>query len=459
MHDSLPKLTPKFSPWMSAALESPVLLKELIQKFSSPVNVHHVEPFRDNLQGFQSVLTRELERFQIFYACKANRCPEFIAAALKSGFGIDTGSAAELQKAISFGGDQDTVVLTSAIKTPSAIDTAIGRRIPIVLDNFDEIELVTARARELRTPARVGVRVSGFPMKGGFLESRFGFSCVDFNEVLEQIRLSSDLECQGLHFHLNGYSLEERLSALQFFFSHPRLFGEDAMAIRFIDIGGGIPVCYLESESEWKAFHEALIASLKGERKPVTFGNHGLGYTALGEEIAGKFSVYPYWNNLSKWDYIERLLTSTLHDGQTVARHFNSRKVEFRMEPGRALLDQCGFTAARVAFRKKSNDGRYFVGLEMNHSQLTSSSLDFLLDPILVTDRPAAHTPTEAYFSGNYCLERDMILKRAVMLPSLPEVGDIIVFPNTAAYMMHLHENEGHRVGLARNIFIDPEDV
>lgn len=93
-------------------------------------------------------------------------------------------------------------------------------------------------------------------------------------------------------------------------------------------------------------------------------------------------------------------------------------------------------TLAKVIFRKKYMYGRWLIGLEMNMSQLKSSSADFLLDP-LFSSESLEEKPVEVYFTGAYCLERDIVLKRKIALPDLLQIGDVIGFLNTAGYMMH----------------------
>jgi len=58
----------------------------------------------------------------------------------------------------------------------------------------------------------------------------------------------------------------------------------------------------------------------------------------------------------------------------------------------------------------------------------------------------------EVYFTGAYCLERDVLLKRKISLPKLPEINDVVVFVNTAGYMMHFFETQAHLFELATNL-------
>ena len=62
---------------------------------------------------------------------------------------------------------------------------------------------------------------------------------------------------------------------------------------------------------------------------------------------------------------------------------------------------------------------------------------------------------TPVFFTGGYCLEQDIILKRTIVLPCLPEIGDIVCFVNTAGYMMHFCETRSHLFEFATNVVMD----
>jgi diaminopimelate decarboxylase len=140
------------------------------------------------------------------------------------------------------------------------------------------------------------------------------------------------------------------------------------------------------------------------------------------------------------------------------------RGLELRCEPGRALLDGCGLTAARVAHRKRRRDDAWLIGLEMNRTQCRSTSEDFLVDPLLLRPDPAAAPasdgasagPIEGYLVGAYCIERELLTSRRLRFPAGVRVGDIVVFPNTAGYLMHIVESSSHQIPLAHNLILGP---
>ena len=58
----------------------------------------------------------------------------------------------------------------------------------------------------------------------------------------------------------------------------------------------------------------------------------------------------------------------------------------------------------------------------------------------------------DVFFTGAYCLERDVLLKRKISLPQLPAIGDFVAIVNSAGYMMHFFETEAHLLELSQNL-------
>jgi len=54
--------------------------------------------------------------------------------------------------------------------------------------------------------------------------------------------------------------------------------------------------------------------------------------------------------------------------------------------------------------------------------------------------------------SQQFSLILDFISRRRIAFPRLPDIGDVIVFPNTAGYFSHLFESPGHRGILPKEI-------
>jgi diaminopimelate decarboxylase len=230
----------------------------------------------------------------------------------------------------------------------------------------------------------------------------------------------------------------------------------------FVDIGGGIPISYLADEAPWLQFWSEHREALLGRREPLTFESHGLGLTAHAGEIIGRPNVYPAFQSPTRGDWLSQVLAGETGAGSpegTVAEALRARGLHLRCEPGRSLADGCGLTAARVEFRKQRRDGTWLIGVAMNRTQCRSTADDFLVDPLLLRAPDAAAAtrasgPIEGYLTGAYCIERELLTWRRLRFPHGVAVGDVVVFPNTAGYLMHILESASHQMPLACNLVL-----
>lgn len=60
----------------------------------------------------------------------------------------------------------------------------------------------------------------------------------------------------------------------------------------------------------------------------------------------------------------------------------------------------------------------------------------------------------EGYLVGAYCIERELLTWRRMRFADGVAVGDLIAFPNTAGYLMHILESSSHQIPLARNVVV-----
>jgi diaminopimelate decarboxylase len=464
MKHKLPQLTPLDSPWMKNLINNFKLQSDLMDKYGSPLNVHHLPAFRKNIAEYRTILNNYNFKSKVFYARKANKCRSLASTAIESGIGVDTASYEELKQCLDLGINSSDLVLTAAIKNAKLLRLAICHEVLIVVDNKDEADLILKIAKEENTRALVGFRLSGFEHQGEKLKSRFGFDIDEISDFtlnfFDTDDVSDFINFNGFHFHLDGYDTHQRGTALHQTLDLIDSLKTKGFELNFIDIGGGILMNYLAQKKEWQSFQTELKKAVLEERKPITYNNNGLGFIERQGKIEGKLATYPYYNERSKKLSLEAILNVENKHSESAWQRLEAMTIELRLEPGRSLLDQVGLTMAKVAHRKKDAEGTILIGLEMNMTQMTSSSADFLLDPFVTyAGSENNKTAVEVYFTGAYCLERDIILKRKIALPKLPEVGDCVSFVNTAGYMMHFFETQAHLFELSQNVFLDSSEA
>ncbi len=455
-------LPARLEPWQLDVCARPELVDHWLSEHGSPVNLLDTSPMARNAGELRAAARAFGIELGIFFARKANKALGFVDEARRLGLGVDVASERELAQALERGVSGDALVMTAAVKPEPLLAQCIASGTTVVLDNADELRRLARLADHAQRTVSVALRLS--PVLGAErLQTRFGF---DLGAALEAIDRQPRLRVDGVHFHVDGYDPAHRVTA-----ADQSLLLVDALRERghvpaFVDIGGGIPMSYIDSAADWQRFWDAHRSALLGRGAPLTFEGHGLGLIGHRGEIIGRPSVYPYHQAPTRGDWLADVLGAPLPSGDgSVADGLLARALALRCEPGRALLDGCGLTAARVSHRKQRRDGTWLIGVEMNRTQCRSTSEDFLVDPLLI--RPGASDdsdpggratgPIEGYLVGAYCIERELLTWRRMRFSHGVDIGDVVVFPNTAGYLMHILESSSHQIPLARNLLLQPD--
>jgi len=453
-------LTARLRDWQRGLLDRPALLEQLLQAHGSPLNLIAPEPMAANLAELSRVASAHRLSFRAYFARKANKSLTLVDRALVLGAGVDVAGEQELAQTLSRGASGDDIVLTAAIKTRPLLELCANEGATCVIDNADELALARAVAADGRRLLPIGFRLA---LSGAAPErppTRFGMTAAEISELAAGLAPAGGdgLRIDGIHFHVDGYDPADRARGLREAIALADALTEAGHPPRWIDIGGGIPMRYLADPRQWDRFWEEQRAALRGERAPLTYLSHGLGLRSDGGGVAGAPNVYPVAQSLIRGPWLDAVLRADAGalGAPTIARAMRGRQLSLRCEPGRSLLDGCGMTLARVAFRKRGAAGDDLVGVEMNRTQLRTTADDAMLDPVLVRPPGAGEpsAPLDGYLVGAYCIERELISWRRLRFPAGVAVGDIVAFPNTAGYFMHILESSSHQMPLAHNLVV-----
>lgn len=448
----LPPLSARLAPWMQELLADPQAVTDLLEEHGSPLNLHDFSALAGNAGELTAVARTHGVDLRVFVARKANKTLGLVEAAHRAGLGLDLGSHRELAQALDAGFPAQDIVVTAAIKPRPLLRLALEAGTTLVLDNLDEAAAAreeiaaarsAARGRDVPTPAGarpIALRLAPTPA-GPVGPTRFGESAQTWRRWAASRDLTADgMRIEGLHFHLHGYDPFARAQALTEAIALLDALRAAGHHPHFLDLGGGIPMSYLDDAEEWERFWEAHEE--QGE-DPAT------SLTWRAEPLR---QVYPYHQQVVRGQWLEAVLSAPAQPGTSIAEALVSRGVELRCEPGRSMLDGCGMTLARVIQRTSTSDGIPLVGLEMNRTQCRSTSDDFLVDPLLVRAGGPPSAPMDAFLVGAYCIEAELILRRRLRFPHGVAIGDVIALPNTAGYLMHILESASHQIPLASNL-------
>lgn len=441
----------RLEPWQLDALGDPRRLTGLVEQYGSPVNLIEPELLTVHAAELRAAAHRHGLVTRVFFARKANKALRLVDAALSHGHGIDVASERELIQVLERGAGPDDIIVTAAVKPRPLLARAVDASVVISIDNLDELSLVAQVAFERRRIARVALRCA--PQDEGVPGSRFGLSHEEVHALIADAGRWSVVALEGFHFHLAGYDHRQRATVLDRVLDLRDEAQRHGHEVGFIDIGGGIPMRYLESEKPWADFWAAHHRSLRGEQPSMLWSGRDLGQRWEDGRAVGTPSVYPMWQDPVRGDWLESLLSTESRLGGTVGERARASGVALHLEPGRSLLDGAGLTVARVESRKRAVDGTWYIGVAMNRTQVRSAAEDFLLDPILVRGEEGEPTePLEGYLVGAYCIEAELLTLRRMVFPHGVAVGDLIVFVNTAGYLMHILESASHQIPLAHNL-------
>ncbi len=467
-------LRPRLEPLLSTLLDEGALLHSLVDALGSPLNLLLPEHITENARRFRDVYRRHHLAGRIHFAHKANgsHClVRALAAAGPSVAGVDVASLGELRHALESGVGPDRILATGP-KDPEFLWLAARTGTRVHLDSPAELEQLAALVRGYALPrAEVLLRLAEFAPTAGSggvrllsRRSRFGTPVRELEAALDLVERHRDaVELTGVGYHLDTTGIEEKALALENCVQALDLCRARGLDPRSVDIGGGFGVGYARDAGEWERWTTALGQAVLGNRPALTWRGHGYGLRNEGGTLRGSPALYPAHRASAGPAYLDDLLR---HPGPSTGRPLGSLLLEhlydLDCEPGRALVDQCGVSLARVV-EVRRDSGDVLVRLAANAGDIALEEHGVLVDPVLV---PRGGSPEESgeprggagvFLMGNLCLEADLITRRKVFLPRLPRPGDLLAFANTAGYAMDFHAHRAQRQPVARTVAVTRE--
>ena len=198
----------------------------------------------------------------IIYPIKVNQMQpvveEIISHGRKFNLGLEAGSKPELHAVIAVQCQSDSIIVCNGYKDQSYIELALlaqkmGKRIFIVVEKLNELEIIAREAKKLNVKPYLGIRIklaasgSGKWEESGGDASKFGLTSSELLEALEMLDKKGMRDCLRLiHFHIGSQITKIRRiqaalrEASQFYTQlHKMEYNVD-----FVDCGGGLGVDY-----------------------------------------------------------------------------------------------------------------------------------------------------------------------------------------------------------------------
>jgi diaminopimelate decarboxylase len=374
----------------------------LARRVGTPCQVYSTTAFRGRIDALQSALKGM--NALVCYAAKANSNVAILQLMAQAGLGADIVSGGELWRCLHAGIPAERVVFSGVGKTAGeiadALDAGVAR---FNVESADELQLLQRIAAERNVVANASARINPdvdalthAKISTGKSENKFGVSIDEAREWFAGSAALTHVRLDGLHVHIGSQmlSLDPVRAALQRVAAFWRELAGAGHAIRSLDVGGGLGVCY-------RAGHD----------HPVSIGDYA---AAIRGVLAG----------------------------------FEGRIL---LEPGRWLVAEAGVLLTRV-IRVKQGRQRKFLILDAAMNDLLRPSLyDAWHDIVPLVD---GSRTMQAYDVVGPVCETGDTFARDRELPEC-EAGDLVMIRATGAYGASMASTYNSRPLLAEVLLDD----
>jgi diaminopimelate decarboxylase len=366
-----------------------VPLSDIAERFGTPCYVYSRAALEGEFRTFDAAF--EGLPHLVCYAMKANSNLAVLNLLARLGSGFDIVSGGELARVIAAGGDPGTTVFSGVGKTVAEMEAALA--VGILCFNVEsaaELEVLNEVAGRMGKVAPVSFRVNPdvdpktHPyISTGLKESKFGIPYVDAPALYRSAAGMPHVAVHGLDCHIGSQitDLSVCIEAAEKIFGLVDRIEADGIALRHVDLGGGLGIRYRSEET-----------------------------------------IDPYEYALA------------------IRRARGARGHRLLFEPGRCLVGGAGILLTRVTYLKPG-DGRDFAIVDAAMNDLLRPALYGAwhgVEPV----RPRAESPRRWQVVGPVCESGDFLAHDRDL--ALAE-GDLLAVRTAGAYGFVMSSNYNSR--------------
>ncbi len=362
-----------------------VSVKELAQKFDTPLYVVSEKRIRDNYNRLVDALVSNYKYLRVYYAAKANSNLTVLKVLRSQGAYLDTVSPGEVFMGLVTGYTPDRIMFTGTSVRNDELKMLADANITVNIDSLSELE----RLFKIGVPQVLSVRVNPEVGAGHHThcvtagpDSKFGLweeEAIQAYAIAKRARV----ERFGIHMHIGSgiLEIEPYVQAVDKLLSiAKRVHEEVGISFEFIDIGGGFGVPY---KPEDKDFDLATFSS-----KVVSLFKNKVAEYGLGKPF-------------------------------------------LCVEPGRYLVCDASILLTTVN-TVKTTPSKKFVGVDAGFNTLIRPTMYGSYQPILVSSKLDESNKETYDVVGPICESGDILAKDRE-LPTVEE-GDVLAVLNVGAY-------------------------
>ena len=365
-------------------------IADLATRFGTPLYIYSARTLRRHFRVMDEAFagTDHL----ICYAMKALSNLSVLKLFAAMGSGFDIVSVGELMRCLRAGADPRKIVFSGVGKTDEELKAAIEAGILMInVESGPELHRVAHVAGRARRRAPVSLRVNPDLDPGthphistGHRDSKFGVPLAQVHEYYAEARALPDLDLIGLSTHIGSQITDTApfIEAANKVAIIVKALRESGVALRYLDLGGGLGIPYQEEPPPPSEYAAALLGPLRG----------------LGLKLI--------------------------------------------IEPGRVLVGNAGALVTRVLYLKET-DVKRFVVIDGAMNDLIRPVLYEAYHRILPVERRASAPVVTADVVGPVCESGDFFAREREM-PE-PRDGDLLAVMSAGAYGFVMASNYNSR--------------
>lgn len=378
-----------------------VSLSALAKQYGTPLYIYDVATIRSQCRAYADAFRNAYPRTRVVYAGKAWISRALLEIVRDEGLSLDVVSGGELAYALACGFPADRIHFHGNNKTPDELQAALNANIDaIVIDNFDEIEILAALTEGRDAPQDVLLRLNpGIDVhthdyrKTGIPDSKFGLAISngDARAAVRRIVEVPGLCLRGYHAHVGSqiFEIEPFVDTVDTLF---------AFAAEMRDAYGVVPA----------------------EMSPG--GGFGIGYEPGDPETDVR-------------EYARAVAAAT----REATREYGFEEPVLTIEPGRSIVGQAGVALYTLGARKHIPGVRTYVSVDGGMADNIRPALYGAGYTAELVRRPSTGETEPVTIAGKYCESGDLLIERVQLPPFQP--GELLAVPAAGAYCLAMASN------------------